>query len=140
MAFCCPLAKELSRISCCRTPCFLALLNAPCLWLRSIVFGQVAFIIPRQFASRCRGNSRASIPRGGRPFAFIAITNASYVGIPKEASNQVAGIINFVRNVGGSIFIAITGAIVTNRAMTRARLRRLLRLHLPRARMNGMTA
>ncbi|MGO9435269.1 MAG: DHA2 family efflux MFS transporter permease subunit [Terracidiphilus sp.] len=51
------------------------------------------------------------------PFAFIAITNASYVGLPKEASNQVAGIINFVRNVGGSIFIAITGAIVTNRSL-----------------------
>ena len=51
------------------------------------------------------------------PFAFIAITNAAYVGLPKEASNQVSGIINFVRNVGGSIFIAITGAIVTNRSL-----------------------
>jgi DHA2 family multidrug resistance protein len=39
------------------------------------------------------------------------------VGLPKEASNQVSGIINFVRNVGGSIFIAITGAIVTNRSL-----------------------
>src|ERR1700760_3737002 len=51
------------------------------------------------------------------PFAFIAITTAAYVGLPKEASNQVAGIINFVRNVGGSIFIAVTGAIVTNRSL-----------------------
>ena len=51
------------------------------------------------------------------PFCFIAITNAAYVGLPKEASNQVAGIINFVRNVGGSIFIAVTGAIVTNRSL-----------------------
>jgi DHA2 family multidrug resistance protein len=51
------------------------------------------------------------------PFAFIAITNAAYVGLPKEASNQVSGIINFVRNVGGSIFIAVTGAIVTNRSL-----------------------
>jgi MFS transporter, DHA2 family, multidrug resistance protein len=51
------------------------------------------------------------------PFCFIAITNAAYVGLPKEASNQVSGIINFVRNVGGSIFIAITGAIVTNRSL-----------------------
>ena len=51
------------------------------------------------------------------PFAFIAITTAAYVGLPKEASNQVSGIINFVRNVGGSIFIAITGAIVTNRSL-----------------------
>jgi len=51
------------------------------------------------------------------PFAFIAITTAAYVGLPQEASNQVSGIINFVRNVGGSIFIAVTGAIVTNRSL-----------------------
>ena len=51
------------------------------------------------------------------PFCCIAITNAAYVGLPKEASNQVSGLINFVRNVGGSIFIAVTGAIVTNRTM-----------------------
>ncbi len=51
------------------------------------------------------------------PFSFIAITNAAYVGLPREASNQVSGLINFVRNVGGSIFIAVTGAIVTNRSL-----------------------
>jgi DHA2 family multidrug resistance protein len=51
------------------------------------------------------------------PFCFISITNAAYVGLPREASNQVSGIINFVRNVGGSIFIAVTGAIVTNRTL-----------------------
>jgi DHA2 family multidrug resistance protein len=51
------------------------------------------------------------------PFCFISITNAAYVGLPREASNQVSGIINFVRNVGGSIFIAVTGAIVTNRSL-----------------------
>jgi DHA2 family multidrug resistance protein len=37
--------------------------------------------------------------------------------MPKEASNQVAGLINFVRNIGGSIFIAVTGALVTNRSL-----------------------
>jgi DHA2 family multidrug resistance protein len=51
------------------------------------------------------------------PFCFISITNAAYVGLPREASNQVSGIINFVRNVGGSIFISITGAIVTDRSL-----------------------
>jgi DHA2 family multidrug resistance protein len=49
------------------------------------------------------------------PFCFIPITTAAYVGTPKEQSNQVAGLINFVRNIGGSIFIAVTGALVTNR-------------------------
>ncbi|HZP05126.1 MAG TPA: DHA2 family efflux MFS transporter permease subunit [Terracidiphilus sp.] len=51
------------------------------------------------------------------PFCFISITNAAYVGMPKEESNQVAGLINFVRNIGGSILIAITNAQVTSRAM-----------------------
>ena len=51
------------------------------------------------------------------PFCFISITNAAYVGMPKEQSNQVAGLINFARNIGGSILISITNAQVTNRAM-----------------------
>ena len=50
------------------------------------------------------------------PFCFISITNAAYVGMPKEESNQVAGLINFVRNIGGSILIAVTNAQVTSRA------------------------
>ena len=49
------------------------------------------------------------------PFCFISITTAAYVGMPREQSNQVAGLINFARNIGGSILIAITNAQVTNR-------------------------
>ena len=51
------------------------------------------------------------------PFCFISITTAAYVGMPKEESNQVAGLINFVRNIGGSILIAITNAQVTSRSL-----------------------
>ena len=51
------------------------------------------------------------------PFCFISITNAAYVGMPKEESNQVAGLINFVRNLGGSILIALTNAQVTSRSL-----------------------
>jgi DHA2 family multidrug resistance protein len=50
------------------------------------------------------------------PFCFISITNAAYVGMPNEESNQVAGLINFARNIGGSIMIALTDAQVTSRA------------------------
>ena len=50
------------------------------------------------------------------PFCFISITTAAYVGLPREQSNQVAGLINFARNIGGSILIAITNAQVTSRA------------------------
>jgi DHA2 family multidrug resistance protein len=51
------------------------------------------------------------------PFCFISITTAAYVGMPREQSNQVAGLINFVRNIGGSILIAVTNAQVTSRTM-----------------------
>ena len=51
------------------------------------------------------------------PFCFISITTAAYVGLPREDSNQVSGLINFARNIGGSILIALTNAQVTSRAM-----------------------
>ncbi|WP_231737861.1 DHA2 family efflux MFS transporter permease subunit [Terracidiphilus gabretensis] len=51
------------------------------------------------------------------PFCFISITNAAYVGLPKEQSNQVSGLINFSRNIGGSILIAVTNAQITNRSL-----------------------
>jgi len=49
------------------------------------------------------------------PFCFISITTSAYVGMPRRESNQVAGLINFVRNIGGSILIAVTNAQVTTR-------------------------
>ena len=51
------------------------------------------------------------------PFCFISITTAAYVGLPREQSNQVAGLINFARNIGGSILIAVTNSQVTRRTM-----------------------
>jgi len=51
------------------------------------------------------------------PFCFISITNAAYIGLPKRESNQVAGLINFARNIGGSVLIAITNAQVTTRSL-----------------------
>ncbi len=77
------------------------------------------------------------------PFSFVASTTAAYVGLPKEASNQVAGIINFVRNVGGSIFIAVTGAIVTNRSLFhQTRLQEFMQPGSPAfvSRVNALTA
>jgi MFS transporter, DHA2 family, multidrug resistance protein len=49
------------------------------------------------------------------PFVFISVTTAAYFGMPREKNNQVSGLINFVRNIGGSILISITNAIVTER-------------------------
>ena len=50
------------------------------------------------------------------PFVFISVTTAAYFGIPRELNNQVAGLINFARNIGGSILISLTNAFVIESA------------------------
>jgi DHA2 family multidrug resistance protein len=67
------------------------------------------------------------------PFCFISITTAAYVGMPKEESNQVSGLINFARNIGGSILIALTNAQVTSRSM-------LHQEHLQNSMQSGLIA
>ncbi|MGH9622989.1 MAG: DHA2 family efflux MFS transporter permease subunit [Bryobacteraceae bacterium] len=39
----------------------------------------------------------------GMPFIFIPISILNYVGVPREKNNQVSGISNFSRNMGGAI-------------------------------------
>ena len=51
------------------------------------------------------------------PFVFISVTTAAYFGLPREKSNQISGLINFVRNIGGSILISLTNAAVTERGL-----------------------
>jgi DHA2 family multidrug resistance protein len=51
------------------------------------------------------------------PFVFISVTTAAYFGLPAEKNNQVSGLINFARNIGGSILISITNAMVTERSL-----------------------
>ncbi len=50
------------------------------------------------------------------PLVFISVTTAAYFGMPREKNNQVAGLINFARNIGGSILISLTNAAVVERA------------------------
>jgi DHA2 family multidrug resistance protein len=54
------------------------------------------------------------------PFVFISVTTAGYFGMPSEKSNQISGLINFVRNIGGSILISLTGAAITERGQFHA--------------------
>jgi DHA2 family multidrug resistance protein len=51
------------------------------------------------------------------PFVFISVTTAAYFGLPSEKNNQVAGLINFARNIGGSILISLSNAFVTESAL-----------------------
>ena len=43
----------------------------------------------------------------GLAFVFIPINTLAYIGIPQHKSNQVAGINNLMRNIGGSIGISL---------------------------------
>jgi DHA2 family multidrug resistance protein len=43
----------------------------------------------------------------GLPFIFVSITTMSYVGVPKEKNNQVSGLSNFSKNIGGAVGISI---------------------------------
>jgi DHA2 family multidrug resistance protein len=49
------------------------------------------------------------------PFVFISVTTAAYFGISPEKNNQVSGLVNFARNIGGSILISLTNALVVER-------------------------
>jgi MFS transporter, DHA2 family, multidrug resistance protein len=43
----------------------------------------------------------------GLAFVFIPISTISYIGVPQNKSNQVSGITNLARNLGGSIGISM---------------------------------
>ena len=52
----------------------------------------------------------------GLPFLFIPITMAAYVGLPAEKSNSVAGMINFMRNIGASIGTSLVTTLIARRS------------------------
>ncbi|WP_353070911.1 DHA2 family efflux MFS transporter permease subunit [Tunturiibacter gelidiferens] len=49
----------------------------------------------------------------GIPLIFIPISTLNYVGIPQEKFNQVSGISNFMRNLGGGIGVSLLGNFIT---------------------------
>jgi len=49
-------------------------------------------------------------------FLFIPITLSAYVGLPAEKSNSAAGLINFMRNLGGSIGTSIVATVIARRS------------------------
>ena len=52
----------------------------------------------------------------GLAFLFVPINTAAYVDIKPEQNNQVSALMNLMRNIGASVGISLTGAMVTNRA------------------------
>ena len=47
------------------------------------------------------------------PFIFIPISTLNYVGVPREKNNQVSGLSNFARNLGGSIGTSLLGTFLS---------------------------
>ena len=52
----------------------------------------------------------------GLGFLFVPITLACYIGIPPEKSNSVAGIVNFMRNIGSSVGTSMVTTLLARRA------------------------
>ena len=52
----------------------------------------------------------------GLGFLFVTITLVAYIGIPPEKNNAVAGIINFMRNIGSSVGTSLVTTLIARRA------------------------
>ena len=46
------------------------------------------------------------------PLIFVPISTLNYIGVPREKSNQVSGLSNFSRNLGGSIGTSLLGSFL----------------------------
>jgi DHA2 family multidrug resistance protein len=55
----------------------------------------------------------------GLAFIFIPSNTLSYVGVPQTKSNQISSMINFIRNIGGSIGIALLATFITRTSQQR---------------------
>jgi len=55
----------------------------------------------------------------GLAFIFIPSNVLCYEGIPREKNNQVSSMMNFVRNIGGSVGIALVSTFVTRSTQAR---------------------
>ena len=51
----------------------------------------------------------------GLAFLFVPINTISYTGVPQEQNNQVSGMINVMRNIGGSVGISFITTFIARR-------------------------
>jgi DHA2 family multidrug resistance protein len=51
-------------------------------------------------------------------FLFVPINTVAYIGIPQNQNNQVSGLLNLARNIGGSVGIAYLTTMLVRRAQT----------------------
>jgi DHA2 family multidrug resistance protein len=52
----------------------------------------------------------------GLGLLFVPVTMAGYIGMPAEKANSIAGIINFMRNIGSSVGTSMVTTLLARRA------------------------
>jgi DHA2 family multidrug resistance protein len=52
----------------------------------------------------------------GLGFLFVPINMTSYIGMPQEKSNSVAGLVNFMRNIGSSVGTSMVTTLIARRS------------------------
>jgi MFS transporter, DHA2 family, multidrug resistance protein len=52
----------------------------------------------------------------GLPFLFVPINLVSFVGLPADKSSNIAGMINFMRNIGSSVGTSLVTTLIARRA------------------------
>jgi MFS transporter, DHA2 family, multidrug resistance protein len=52
----------------------------------------------------------------GLAFLFVPINLASYIGMPVEKSSSVAGLVNFMRNIGSSVGTSLVTTLIARRS------------------------
>ncbi len=52
----------------------------------------------------------------GFPFLFVPINTISYIGVAAADNNQVSGMVNLARNMGGSVGISVVTTLIARRA------------------------
>jgi DHA2 family multidrug resistance protein len=53
---------------------------------------------------------------GGLGFVFVPLTLAAYVGLPAAKSNSIAGMLNFMRNLGSSVGTSMVTTLLAQRS------------------------
>jgi MFS transporter, DHA2 family, multidrug resistance protein len=49
-------------------------------------------------------------------FLFVPINTVAYLGVPQNQNNQVSGLLNLARNIGGSVGISFVTTMIVRRA------------------------
>jgi MFS transporter, DHA2 family, multidrug resistance protein len=52
------------------------------------------------------------------PLIFVPISTLNYIGVPREKNNQVSGLSNFARNIGGGIGISLLSTFLARQNQT----------------------